>query len=131
MKNVTIKNKQGQIISDQNIYKDPTEFINHIVSTNYWGKPICWVRAKIEKITHLSDNPEEDASVIDIIFPDERYDESDVLEIEEKATGNIILDDEGEPIQIDGIIQRLYDKREKILSKYKLTSKEELEFYHG
>ncbi|TGM95040.1 hypothetical protein EHR02_00105 [Leptospira levettii] len=68
MKNVTIKNKQNIIISDLNLYEDPTEFIEFNVANNTFGKPERIVRAKVQL---------EDESYL---FPDEVYDESDVLE---------------------------------------------------
>jgi hypothetical protein len=75
MKNVTIKNKQGEILSDQNLYEDPTEFINHIVSTNYWGKPERWVRAK----KAVPSDPDDGA--VYTAYPDEQYDDGDVIEL--------------------------------------------------
>lgn len=67
MKNVTIKDKQNIVISDLNLYDDPTEFIEFNIANNIWGKPERIVREKIET--------EES-----IIFPDEEYSEEDVLE---------------------------------------------------
>jgi len=74
MYNVTIKNKQGQVISDLNLYEDPSDFINHIVSTNYWGKPERIVRLKV------AIPPEHDGGTGYFMYPDEQYEEEDVLE---------------------------------------------------
>lgn len=67
MKNVTIKNKQNQIISDLNLYDDPTFFIEFNVGNKTWGKPERIVREKIQV---------EDS----FVYPDEEYSEDDVLE---------------------------------------------------
>ena len=62
MKLIRIFNKQNKIISDKNIYKNPTEFIDFNVSINAWGKPERW-----------------------IIKDSEIYEESDVIQTEEKV----------------------------------------------
>lgn len=67
MKNVTIKNKQNQIISDLNLYEDPSEFITFNIANNTWGKPERIVREKIQ----IEDS---------FIYPDEEYSDEDVLE---------------------------------------------------
>ncbi|TGK45522.1 hypothetical protein [Leptospira bouyouniensis] len=66
MKNVTIRNKEDSIISDLNLYDDPTEFIVFNVGNNTWGKPERLVREKI-----LIENSYS--------YLDELYDESDVI----------------------------------------------------
>lgn len=64
MKSINVLNKNGEIVSQNNLYEDPTEFINHIVSTNYWGKPIRWILAT------------------------ELHDESDVISTETRVSPN-------------------------------------------
>ncbi|MCW7475553.1 DUF4376 domain-containing protein [Leptospira levettii] len=66
MKNIRIKNKQNQIISDLNLYEDPTEFIEFNIANNTWGKPERTVREKI-----LIENA--------FSYLDEVYDEADVI----------------------------------------------------
>ena len=61
MKLVRIKNKQGIIVSDNNIPTDLDYFLNENISINTWGKPERWI---------LKDS--------------EPYEESDILETEER-----------------------------------------------
>lgn len=88
MKNVRIYNKQNQIISDKNVYEYPTEFTEFNVSINAWGKPIRWVRAWVEKEFAYDEQTNPEAKW----FPDEEYDEADVLRTEVRLTGNVIPD---------------------------------------
>jgi len=76
MKNIKIYNKQNETVSDLNRYEDPTDFINHIVGTNYFGKPERWVRKKREGTNEFGEPT--------IIYPDEVYDDLDVLGEEER-----------------------------------------------
>ncbi|TGL35601.1 hypothetical protein [Leptospira perdikensis] len=71
MKNVTIRNKEDLIISDLNLYEDPTEFIEFNVANNTWGRPERVVREKI-----LIENS--------FSFLDEIYDEADVISRKEE-----------------------------------------------
>jgi hypothetical protein len=91
MKNVKVY-KQNQLISDQNLYEDPTEFVNHIVGTNYFGKPERWVRAKVAV------PPDHDGRTGYFVYPDEQYDDEDVIGTEERNTGKTVLDMEGNPM---------------------------------
>lgn len=43
MKNIKVYDKENKLISDENKYENENDFINHIVSTNYFGKPERWV----------------------------------------------------------------------------------------
>lgn len=100
MKNVKVFNKQSQLISDQNLYDDPTEFVNHIVSTNYFGKPIRWVRAKVAV------PPDHDGGTGYYVYPDEQYDDADAVATEERPTGKPVFDVNGDPILENGVPQR-------------------------
>lgn len=71
MKNVTIRNKQNEIISDLNLYDDTTQFIEFNVANNTFGKPERVIRQRIHTIT---DEGEE------WIYPDGAYLQEDVLE---------------------------------------------------
>ncbi|TGN09979.1 hypothetical protein [Leptospira bandrabouensis] len=70
MKIISIKNNNGDVISPGNIKSDEEldSWINQCISTKVWGEPERIVRAKVQL---------EDES---FLFPDEVYDESDVLE---------------------------------------------------
>lgn len=68
MKNIKVYSKQNELISDENYYENESDFINHIVSTNYFGKPERWT---------LKKELQEDGSYL---FPGEVYEEEDVLE---------------------------------------------------
>lgn len=76
MKEVTIYNIDGTIQSPNNIFEDPAEWIEFCKKTNVWGKNERWVRAKV-----LSEN--ENGDPIEI-FPDEVYEENQVIETEER-----------------------------------------------
>lgn len=91
MKNVKVFNKQNELVSDQNLYEDPTDFINHIVSTNYWGKAEREVKAKISI---------NDAQGQRFIYPEETYDDVEVVSESTKNTGLPILDANGN-LQLD------------------------------
>lgn len=71
MKNVTIKNKQNQIISDLNLYDDPTEFIQFNIANKTWGKPERIVRERIHSVEEFGEM---------WMYPDGAYLEEDVLE---------------------------------------------------
>ena len=58
------------------LQEDPSEFINFNVSINGWGKPERWVRKKREAVNELGEPT--------IIYPDEVYDDLDVLDEEER-----------------------------------------------
>lgn len=81
MKNVKVYNKQNELVSDLNHYEDPTEFINHVVSTNYFGKPQRWVRAKETLVNGNSNEPES------WVWHSEHYEDSDVLDTEYRDDG--------------------------------------------
>jgi hypothetical protein len=57
MKNIKVYDKQNKLISDENKYENENDFINHIVSTNYFGKPERWIVENSE--------PYEESDVID------------------------------------------------------------------
>lgn len=78
MKNVKVYNKQNQLISDQNHYENPEVFVNHIVSTNYFGLPERWVQAK-ELIENGNLNEPEHW-----MWHSEYYENSDILQTEER-----------------------------------------------
>lgn len=71
MKNVTIRNKQNIIISDDNLYDDPTEFIQFNVANNTFGKPERIVRAKIHLYREWGE---------EWVFLDGAYLDEDVIE---------------------------------------------------
>lgn len=77
MKNIKIYDKQNVLISDQNHYEDPNEFVDHIVSTNYFGLPERWVRE-----AYLVTGIENEESIL--FYPDETYEESEVLDRREE-----------------------------------------------
>jgi len=70
-KNVKIKNKNNEIISNKNRYEDPTEFIKLNEDNRIWGKPKRWVRAK--ELTFAINGEQT------FYYPDEEYDDADVL----------------------------------------------------
>lgn len=80
MKNIKVYSKQNQLLSDKNLYEDSNVFINHIVSSNYFGKPKRWIRAKY----NITSTVEGEEPIIKTIYPDGEYDEADVLETEER-----------------------------------------------
>lgn len=84
MKNIRIYNKQNELISDGNKYENENDFINHIVSTNYFGLPERWVRAK-ELMEN--GNPEEPEHWM---WHSEYYEENDVLQTEERTRSYIV-----------------------------------------
>ena len=65
MKKVNIYKKDGTLRSPDNIYDDPTEWINNCITNNSWGKGERWI---------LADS--------------EFYDPSDVLQTEERISDN-------------------------------------------
>jgi len=83
MKNIKIYNKQNELVSDQNLYEDSEVFVNHIVSSNYFGKPERWVRAKYNITSTV-----EGEAIVKTIYPDGEYDDADVLETEEREAWN-------------------------------------------
>ena len=84
MKKVNVVNKQGQSFGA--IQEDPTEWITDCVANNYWGKPERWVRAKVEAPITES---------LDWIYPDEFYNDNDVLETKEQTSEVVQVSDEG------------------------------------
>jgi hypothetical protein len=58
------------------LQEDPSEFINFNVSINGWGKPERWVRKKREGTNELGEPT--------IVYPDEVYEDLDVLGEEER-----------------------------------------------
>ena len=82
MKNVKVYNKQNELVSDLNHYEDPTEFINHVVSTNYFGKPQRWVRAKEILVNGTIEEPES------VLWHSEHYEDVDVLDTEDRDNGS-------------------------------------------
>lgn len=115
MKNVKIYNKQNELVSDQNVYDDPTEFVNHIVGTNYFGKPIRWVRAKIAV------PPDHDGGTGYFVYPDEQYDDVDVVATEERPTGKPVFDVNGDPILENGVPQREAETGVQLKAEYEIT----------
>jgi len=61
MKNIRIRDKQNKIISDLNHYENENDFLDLIISTNYFGKSERWVLQNSEP-----------------------YETSDILETEER-----------------------------------------------
>lgn len=73
MKKTTVKLlKSNQEAS--NISENPTEWLNEGIKNNYWGKPERWVRAKVIV------PPDHDGGTGYFIYPDEQYNDEDVLE---------------------------------------------------
>lgn len=100
MKVVNIYKKDGSPRSIDNRYEDPTEWIEHCIASNSWGKPIRWVRAKVAV------PPDHDGGTGYFVYPDEQYDEADVVATEERPTGNPVFDVNGDPILENGVPQR-------------------------
>lgn len=75
MKIVNIKDKLGNVTSPNNIKSDEEldSWINHCKENNVFGKPERWVRAKVVV-------PPDSFTSGYTFYPDETYDESDVLE---------------------------------------------------
>ena len=84
MKNIKVYDKENKLISDENKYENENDFINHIVSTNYFGKPERWVLAK-ELMEN--GNPEEPEHWM---WHSEYYEESDVLQTEVRTRSYIV-----------------------------------------
>lgn len=104
MKNITIKNKKDEIISPNNLYEDPTEFINFNISINAWGKPERWV---------LADSESYEPS--DILQTEDR-----ISEITGESSSWVLLKAEY-TIQIEDITERL-NKENRIIELKKLLS---------
>jgi hypothetical protein len=68
MKQVNIKNKEGQITHSA-MMEDPEKWIQEQVTTRTWGKPVRWVKEKISNAPNLG-----------YTYPEEVYAEEDVLE---------------------------------------------------
>ena len=113
MKNITVKNKNNIIISDQNYYEDNLieEFKRINIQNNSWGKPERWVLKKIQILENS------------FIYPQETYDELDVIEEKSEELFNIfktndigefILDEFGDKIPV---IQDFV----KLKSEYSIT----------
>ena len=79
MKNIKIYNKQNVLLSDENYYENENDFINHIVSTNYFGKPERWVRAKELMESGVPSELEH------WVWHSEHYEDVDVLQTEERT----------------------------------------------
>lgn len=79
MKKINIYRKDRTLRSPNNIYEDPTEWINNCITNNSWGLPERWVRAK-ELIENNNPNEPEHW-----VWHSEYYEESDVLEKEERT----------------------------------------------
>ena len=43
MKNIKVYNKKNELISDHNHYQNENDFINFMISNNYFGKPQRWI----------------------------------------------------------------------------------------
>jgi hypothetical protein len=81
MKKITIKDKHGKLLSDDNFCETEEqvqEFIRINKEHKVFGKDERWVRAKVE-IEHI-----ENPSVLIDIFPDEYYTHEDILEVKTK-----------------------------------------------
>ena len=104
MKNIKVYDKENKLISDENKYENENDFINHIVSTNYFGKPERWVLADSDP-----------------------YDPSDILQTEERISENtgessswVLLRAEY-TIEIEDITEKL-NKDNRIIELKKLLS---------
>jgi hypothetical protein len=86
MKNIRIYNKQNELISDGNKYENENDFLNYIISSNYFGKSERWVLAK-ELMEN--GNPEEPEHWM---WHSEHYEESDIIRTEMRAN-----EETGEP----------------------------------
>ena len=97
MKNIKVFNKENQLISDENYYENEFDFINHIVSTNYFGLPERRVQAK-ELMEN--GNPEETEHWM---WHSEYYEDSDVLQTEERNITYIIneVNELGHTIEVE------------------------------
>ena len=82
MKKVIIKNKRNDFYSD--IPSNLEEYIEFNVSNNTWGKPERWVRAKELMENGNTEEPEH------WMWHSEYYEESDVLQTEERTRSYIV-----------------------------------------
>lgn len=96
MKKVNIYKKDGSIRSPDNMYEDPTEWINNCITNNSWGLPERWVQAKELMKNGNPDEPEH------WMWHSEHYEDSDVLQTEERIFEHIEyeLNDLGHTIEI-------------------------------
>jgi hypothetical protein len=104
MKSVKIYNNKNELISSPNLYEDPINFVNLMISTNYFGKPERWILADSES-----------------------YEPSDILQTEERISENtgessswVLLRAEY-TIEIQDITDQL-NKEKRIIELKKLLS---------
>jgi hypothetical protein len=97
MKKINIYKKDNSILSPNNIYEDPTNWINNCINTNSWGKPERWVLAK-ELLEN--GNPEEPEHWM---WHSEHYEESDVLQTEIRVRKYIVneINELGHTIEVE------------------------------
>jgi hypothetical protein len=97
MKKVNIYKKDNSILSPDNIYEDPTNWINNCINTNSWGKPERWVLAK-ELMEN--GNPEEPEHWM---WHSEHYEDSDVLQTEIRIRKYIVneINELGHTIEVE------------------------------
>lgn len=99
MKLIRVFNKQNKLVSDLNHYEDPTEFINFNVSNNTWGKSERWVLAKELMENGNPNEPEH------WMWHSEYYEESDVLQTEERTRSYIVneVNELGHTIEVEKV----------------------------
>jgi hypothetical protein len=97
MKNIKVYDKQNKLISDENKYENENDFINYIVSTNYFGKPERWVLAK--KLMENGNSEELEHWM----WHSEHYEDSDVLQTEIRIRKYIVneLNELGHTIEVE------------------------------
>jgi hypothetical protein len=97
MKNIKVYDKQNKLISDENKYENENDFINYIVSSNYFGKPERWVIAK-----ELMENGDTKKSE-HWMWHSEYYEESDIIKTEKRIRKYIAneINDLGHTIEVE------------------------------
>jgi hypothetical protein len=96
MKNIKIYNKQNQLISDGNKYENENDFLDYVISSNYFGKPERWVLAKELMENGNPNEPEH------WMWHSEYYEGSDVLQTEERTISFIVneVNELGETVEV-------------------------------
>ena len=101
MKNIKVYNKLNLLISNNNFCENNEleERLKYMNSSNFWGKPERWVRAK--KLME-NGNPEEPEHWM---WHSEYYEESDVLQTEERTRSYIVneINELGHTIEVEKI----------------------------
>ena len=115
MKKVTILNTKTNQSFGATL-ENPDSWIAECVNGNYWGKSERWVRKSKTVVNELNQST--------IVFPEEQYDEADVIESEIRQIENGYELDEDGSIQLDkdGVTTRIkYDSIEYVKLKGEYT----------